>query len=110
MRSISADDGCRDVQSLKPYAARARSVALWSVPDALCGVSLRMRAASDRAASKNAASFSSVSACSGVLVRTRRTVQNSRLVASNVDEARVGRGPADERVETATIAILARCS
>ena len=48
------------------------------------GVSRNTRAASALAASKNASSFSMVSAWSGVLVRTRRTVQCSRLVASNV--------------------------
>ena len=43
-----------------------------------------MRRASARAVSKDAGSLRSVSACSGVFVRTRRTWQNSRLVASNV--------------------------
>jgi hypothetical protein len=40
--------------------------------------------ASAWAASKNAGSFNVVSACSGVLVRTRRTVHVSRLVESKV--------------------------
>ena len=35
-------------------------------------------------------SFSIVNACSGVFVRTRRTVQDSRLVASNVMNAGYG--------------------
>ena len=43
-----------------------------------------IRPASARAASNDAGSFRRVKAWSGVLVRTRRTVQNSRLVASNV--------------------------
>ena len=37
-----------------------------------------------RGLEEDAGSLSSVSAWSGVFVRTRRTVQNSRLVASNV--------------------------
>src|SRR5438128_510029 len=52
-----------------------------------CGVraaSLSTRRASARAASKYASSLSSASAWSGVFVRTRRTVQDSRLVASRV--------------------------
>ena len=51
---------------------------------ARAGASRNTRAASARAASKYASSFSVVSACSGVLVRTRRTIACSRLVASNV--------------------------
>src|SRR5262249_60980186 len=57
----------------------------------------RTRAASERAASKNASSFSVVSAWSGVFVRTRRTVQRSRLVASNVRKLGYG---ADRRMKT----------
>jgi hypothetical protein len=43
-----------------------------------------MRPASPRAASKKTGSLSVVRAWSGVFVRTRRTVQNSREGASNV--------------------------
>ena len=67
-----------------------------------------MRGASARAASTNTGSFSVVSACSGVFVRTRLTVHTSRLGASKVDEARVGRAAPDEGVEAAAVAVLAR--
>src|SRR5436309_1462498 len=52
--------------------------------------SLSVRAARARAASKKTGSLSVVSACSGVLVRTRRAVQNSRLGASKT--VRLGSG------------------
>ena len=80
-RATSVGVGARDTQSRKPYATREAVV-----PPA--GASPVMRRASALAASNDAGSFSSVSAWSGVFVRTRRTVQNSRLGASNV--AKVG--------------------
>ena len=45
---------------------------------------LRVEAPRTRAASTNCVSFISTSACSGVLVRARRTVHDSRDGASNV--------------------------
>src|SRR5439155_15149418 len=76
IRSISSCPGVRVTARRKPYVARLSFVTG-------AGVSRNIRAASALAASKNASSFSVVSAWSGVLVRTRRTVQCSRLVASN---------------------------
>ena len=83
---------CRTRRSARPRpasacASRRGGRRTWRGSSARCrraGVSRNTRAASACAASKNASSFSVVSACSGVLVRTRRTVQCSRLVASNV--------------------------
>ena len=69
-----------------------------------------IRAASARAASNDAGSLRSVSAWSGVFVRTRRTV--TELAAGRVErhEARIGRRAPPERVEAAAVAVLARRS
>ena len=86
--------------------AGTRTRARW-----LVGPATALRAASarpaPRAASKDASSFSIVSACSGVFVRTRRTVVYSRLVASNVMKLGYGDRPADEDVEPAAVPVLA---
>ena len=55
-----------------------------------------MRAASTRAASTNCGSLSSTSACSGVLVRCRLTVQKRRSAASKL----IADGGGDERFHT----------
>ena len=67
-----------------PRQGEAERIGCASRQRRLPALSRSVRAASARAASKYASSFSVVSACSGVFVRTRRTVQRSRLVASNV--------------------------
>src|SRR5262249_39408182 len=87
-RSSSGGFGMREVTARNPYAARTRTA---SAPSAI-DVSAIIRRASARAASKYASSFNVVSACSGVFVRTRRTVHASRLVESNVVDAGYGAG------------------
>ena len=72
---LAAARRLRAAPASRPCAARGGGVCASRQPSG---------SASARAASNDAGSFSSVSAWSGVFVRTRRTVQNSRLVASNV--------------------------
>src|SRR5262249_775201 len=85
-RSSSGGFGMRGGTARNPYPARTRTA---SAPSAI-DVSAIIRRASARAASKYASSFNVVSACSGVFVRTRRTVHASRLVESNVVNAGYG--------------------
>ena len=59
------------------------------VPIGLCSV-FSIRLPSACAASKKPTSFRVVSACSGVFVRVRRIVQDSRLVASKLTIAGYG--------------------
>ena len=71
-----------------------------------CSASAITRRANACAASKNAGSFSVVSACNGVLVRMRRTVQSRGSPRRN-SACRIRRGSPDKGVKPAAVPVLA---